>query len=800
MKRLPSEFTSPLPPLARPAVLVNMTAMHVCVDAGRSEFRYGFADMDAGADVMAGVDASDTKILMQHLATALDELLGDDESDDEQIHLLISERPGISRDEREAMATAIFSDKRVDSLWMVAAPLLALFNAGKDTCVVVDVGETAAYVLPIFQGHPLHDAATCHPIAGGSSGGDLSSCAVLFEQTANGGGGDGLHDAILRTVQLADVSVRGALLANIVLVGGGSLLPGCVERLERELAVALRKRGAPWSPSVVANADRRIAAWLGASLLTAMPSAQARFVSRAEYASDPSLIQERCASLPCLDLAALEARQRVIAARGWAEAEEAKTRSLREHREAAKRAREWWTEQAPVGGVRERYAQRTLQQTVVKSLWRRSLEGLTGSSARALRLMAGDRHASADERLIQRATHLLYAEWAVSAMNHGAVAVDDNQIRLHWQRRASRNAWSRWGHLRARVGEAKRTERSAVGAWRAASANAAMRRWSAWWSGIRASQWMAANAHQYNLTAIFHALRGRARARRTAAHRGRLARRAQLRSALRALCTRASGVKRQRHLSRVAVSTPALTNLRKRALMRALTPWATRMQLARAVLRATKRLLRKRLHRYLVEWRANAKYVRFVWKVRLRRTAARLRKGKKDETRTSLRRGLLHFRQYYERRVIEWRVGRVRDRVRDRRVRRLLVASVGHWANEAARRKSRQRWMQRQLHYMREVKHVLSESGDGKRLVRLLSLGVNAPSEDALRAGRDSIRRSNEALERALRRESKAFSPSVGEETLKHVTRVLSPGIDSYLADVLYDRRDEVLRRELLRP
>ena len=311
---------------------------------------------------------------------------------------------------------------------------------------------------------------------------------------------------------------------------------------------------------------------------------------------------------------------------------------------------------------------------------------------------------------------------------------------------------------------------------------------------------MAANAHQYNLTAIFHALRGRARARRTAAHRGRLARRAQLRSALRALCTRASGVKRQRHLSRVAVSTPALTNLRKRALMRALTPWATRMQLARAVLRATKRLLRKRLHRYLVEWRANAKYVRFVWKVRLRRTAARLRKGKKDETRTSLRRGLLHFRQYYERRVIEWRVGRVRDRVRDRRVRRLLVASVGHWANEAAQRKSRQRWMQRQLHYMREVKHVLSESGDGKRLVRLLSLGVNAPSEDALRAGRDSIRRSNEALERALRRESKAFSPSVGEETLKHVTRVLSPGIDSYLADVLYDRRDEVLRRELLRP
>ena len=106
---------------------------------------------------------------------------------------------------------------------------------------------------------------------------------------------------------------------------------------------------------------------------------------------------------------------------------------------------------------------------------------------------------------------------------------------------------------------------------------------------------------------------------------------------------------------------------------------------------------------------------------------------------------------------------------------------------------------------MHELQHVLDKAGDGQRLARrLLSIGVqptkqpaevasateaaaqpakNLPwSDETLRAGRVAIKRSNAALERALRRQSKGGDAA----TLDHL-RVLAPGVDSYLSDVLGD-------------
>ena len=63
------------------------------------------------------------------------------------------------------------------------------------------------------------------------------------------------------------------------------------ERLEHTLAAALRRT--PWKPHVKANAMRRLACWMGGASFCAMPSGQDRFVTRAEYESDPSCLHTR---------------------------------------------------------------------------------------------------------------------------------------------------------------------------------------------------------------------------------------------------------------------------------------------------------------------------------------------------------------------------------------------------------------------------------------------------------------------------------------------------------------------------
>jgi actin-related protein len=253
--------------------------------------------------------------------------------------VVLSETPGTSAAAREAMAAAVLTDHGAGALWIVASPLLALFNSGRDTGVIVDVGESATYILMVYDGRPLAHAAV-HPLAGGhapNSGPD-AACDVLFEPTLlagiadggeDGGGGNGeggrgaggathggsvssgaplrtaatigVHEAVLRTIAVADSAAKPELLSNIVLIGGGSRLSGFAERLERELRLGLNASDSRMSLRVIANADRRLACWMGAAGACGLPSSRERFLLRSQWeAAEGRLkIHALAASLPC---------------------------------------------------------------------------------------------------------------------------------------------------------------------------------------------------------------------------------------------------------------------------------------------------------------------------------------------------------------------------------------------------------------------------------------------------------------------------------------------------------------------
>ena len=298
------------------------------LDLGEDAWRCGWAS-DSGPEVIVPPPAqpNDAHAIKQHLNDVFSELGATPSSS----AVLLSEPPGAPEGSRDAIAKILFGEFGVPMLWSVSAPLLALFNVGRDTITLVDVGAAHAHILLVYEGHPVLDAATDHALhgSGGSSGSGTTaagtSAAVAATATTSA---SSLCDAILSTIHLADITLRAELLANVVLVGNGSKGADFVEGVRTGLAKALaaykdssggiagaqmlarrrrRHRGGGGGGAyrgavgvggsgggggdgdvgsggdayaaalrISASPDRIIAAWLGGQMVVAMESAQAR--------------------------------------------------------------------------------------------------------------------------------------------------------------------------------------------------------------------------------------------------------------------------------------------------------------------------------------------------------------------------------------------------------------------------------------------------------------------------------------------------------------------------------------------
>ena len=253
-------------------------------DTGACQWRCGRAEEQGPDVVLPGVAAGDTEAWQHQFKAALEQL----EADPNECALILSEPPATTAAQRAERASFLFA-LGLQSVHFAAAPLLAIYDAGFDTGMVVDVGLRAAYIYALVDGLSVLEKATVVRLPSSGEERAWPDCEDHLPL---------LLDALVRTLALIDTSLREQLLATITLVGGGSFAPELPQRLEQQLRDALKP--APWAVRIVAGAQRRFSCWLGGSLFSTIPSGEARFLSREEFAKDPAELHRRTAALGCL--------------------------------------------------------------------------------------------------------------------------------------------------------------------------------------------------------------------------------------------------------------------------------------------------------------------------------------------------------------------------------------------------------------------------------------------------------------------------------------------------------------------
>lgn len=105
---------------------------------------------------------------------------------------------------------------------------------------------------------------------------------------------EGLSNLIMNAVNATDVDSRTPLLSNIVVVGGGSMLPFLTDRLSLELTtLAPMQRIKIHAPGN--TTERKHSSWLGGSILAGLGSFHQLWISKQEYEEHGSaIVHARC--------------------------------------------------------------------------------------------------------------------------------------------------------------------------------------------------------------------------------------------------------------------------------------------------------------------------------------------------------------------------------------------------------------------------------------------------------------------------------------------------------------------------
>jgi len=92
----------------------------------------------------------------------------------------------------------------------------------------------------------------------------------FFEPNKDFPGFTGYHQMIMDAINRGDLDIRKEMYSNILITGGNTLLPGFVERMQKQLynyssqSVKIKLITHP------SNAERKFSTWIGGSILSSL--------------------------------------------------------------------------------------------------------------------------------------------------------------------------------------------------------------------------------------------------------------------------------------------------------------------------------------------------------------------------------------------------------------------------------------------------------------------------------------------------------------------------------------------------
>ncbi|XP_076458277.1 actin-3-like [Babylonia areolata] len=262
---------------------------------------------------------------------------------------------------REKQTELVFESLHVPAFYLAPAPAAVLYSLGKITGLVIDIGRSNVRIVPVFETYCLPHAVMKYEIGSENVTDFLShllsqkgvslrprdsseevrrmmetlayvaqdyqqekdtfstsqertytlpngknvtvgqerfQCAeALLQPSLLGMEVPGLAEHVVLTISKCDPGIRQPLLSNVVLVGGGSKLPGLAARLQHDVERKLRDQPdlQGLRVEVLAPPEADLAVWRGGTHVARMPQFPNMCITKDVYDEcGPSVVHRKC--------------------------------------------------------------------------------------------------------------------------------------------------------------------------------------------------------------------------------------------------------------------------------------------------------------------------------------------------------------------------------------------------------------------------------------------------------------------------------------------------------------------------
>jgi actin len=269
---------------------------------------------------------------------------------------LFSETAHNPKRNREQLTKILFETFSLPSIYMVVDSTLSLYCSGKTTGVILSSGDGVSSVVPIYNGHPIQHTILRSEYAGSdlttrmtkilsqmgytkdadkiltqkvvrevkenmaevsldynnvekmtdfgksyelpdgqviSMGKERFECGeVLFQPSVANLPHLGIQEMLFNGIMSIDPELRTEMFGNIVLSGGGTMLKGFPERIEKEMIQMIPKGT---QLNIQQPPERKYSVWIGGSILSSLSTFRDIWITKENYdETGPNIIHRKC--------------------------------------------------------------------------------------------------------------------------------------------------------------------------------------------------------------------------------------------------------------------------------------------------------------------------------------------------------------------------------------------------------------------------------------------------------------------------------------------------------------------------